>query len=238
MFFAIQDSIIRSSSEISFLVELMGQKTYEQFVLWGAPLLLIAVLMLFWFKKYVAPSVTVLVGVSIAFLCGFTTFKQASASLDLNAIFLIVSMMISTRILSECGFFEWIVIKMSKMMKGNVLLILFFLLLLCMVFSAFLDNLTTVILMVPLAIIIAQLLEIPVEITLLSVLVTANIGGTATLLGGAPNMILGTQTSLTFNDFILNALPCVVGLTVLFFIQVVFRMSGKLLQPAVIRSRV
>lgn len=238
MTFAIQDSIVRSSGNISFLSDLMGQELYSEFTFWGSPVLLALVLILFWFRKYIAPSVTVLIGVSVAFLCGFTTFKQASASLDLNAIFLIVSMMISTRILSECGFFEWIVISMTKILKGNVLLILFFLLLLCMVFSAFLDNLTTVILMVPLAIVIAQVLEIPVEITLLSVLMTANIGGAATLLGGGANMILGTQTRLTFNDFIVNAVPCVLGLTVLFFLQVVFQMSGKLLQPAIIRSRV
>ena len=224
--------------ELPFLAEKMGVELHGRFALWGAPILLLIVLILFWFRDRIASSVTVLIGVAVALLCGFTTFDRASASIDLNALFLIMSMMICTHILSESGFFEWAVIGMTKLLKGNVLLILFFLLFLCMLFSAFLDNVTTVMLMIPLAIIIARVLEIPVEATLLSVLLSANIGSMATLLGSPANMILGAQTELTFNDFLLNALPCAVGLTAVFFVFVVFRMSGKLLPPAVIRTRV
>ena len=216
----------------------MAQGTASDFAFWGSAAVFTLVLIFFMLRRFISPAVTVILGLFVSLICGFTNFQAASASIDLNVLFLVASMMISTSILTECGFFEWAVIGMTKLLKGNVFLILFMMLVTAMVFSAFLDNVTVMILMIPLAIIIAKALELPAEPILIVVLVAANLGGAATLLGGMHNMILGAQTDLTFNDFVLNAAPCVMGIGIVFILLATLLLSKRLHAPPAIRTKV
>lgn len=182
--------------------------------------------------------IAVLAGVLAVFLLRLITFEQAVRSVDLNVIFLLVGMMANVAVLAETGFFEWVAVFIAKKMKGNAVLILAGLLLATMVFSAFLDNVTCVILMAPLTIMITQLLEVPTVPFLIYEALASNIGGTATLIGDPPNIIIGSSAGLSFNDFLLNLTPVIAVVGLLFLFTVVLVMGRSLKIPAHVRTRV
>lgn len=121
--------------------------------------------------------------------------------IDFNVIFLLVSMMIIVNITARSGVFNWIANGLLKFTKGNPKWVLFT----CGIFtafaSAFLDNVTTVILVMPVTFIIAKELEIDPVPLLITEILTSNIGGTATLIGDPPNIIIGSAANLSFLDF-------------------------------------
>ena len=138
---------------------------------------------------------------------------------DFNVIFLLVSMMIIVNIATRSGMFNWVANEMLKKTKGKPVLIMACLGLFTAVASAFLDNVTTVILIMPVTFAIAKELDInPVPFLILEIL-TSNIGGTATLIGDPPNIIIGSAANFTFMDFI-NELTIIV-LAILFVAIVV-----------------
>lgn len=210
----------------------------NEFMFWGSLVIFVLVIFFLMLRKFISPAVTVILGIFLSILFGFTDFKHAAEVIDLNLLFLVSSMMITTSILTESGFFEWFVIGMTKYLRGNAFLILFMMLVCSMVFSAFLDNVTVMILMIPIAIVIAKVLELPVRPILFFVLVATNLGGAATLLGGTQNMILGVQTEFTFNDFIIHAAPCVMGIGVVFILLATLILSNNLTAPPHIRTKV
>lgn len=124
--------------------------------------------------------------------------------IDFNVIFLLVSMMIIVNIGARSKIFNWVAIELLKITKGNPMWILFTLGVFTALASAFLDNVTTVILVMPLTFIIAKELDIdPIPILITEVL-ASNIGGTATLIGDPPNIIIGSAAGLSFSDFLLE----------------------------------
>lgn len=124
--------------------------------------------------------------------------------IDFNVIFLLVSMMIIVNIASKSGMFNWVANELLKFTKGNPKKVLFTLGLFTAVVSAFLDNVTTVILIMPVTFIIAKELDInPVPI-LITEVIASNIGGTATLIGDPPNIIIGSAAGLSFLDFVME----------------------------------
>lgn len=143
---------------------------------------------------------------------------------DLNVIFLLIGMMVIVNILATTGLFEWVAVSIAQKTRGNGLLITIMLLLVTAFFSAFLDNVTTIILIAPVTILIAQILDLPAVPLLIMEAIFSNIGGTATLVGDPPNILIGSQANITFNDFIVNLGPIIVvmllifsGLTLLLF---------------------
>jgi len=157
--------------------------------------------------------------------------NAAVEKIDLNVIFLLIGMMICVNILASTGLFEWIAIVTAQVAKGNGPRLLMLMLLVTAFLSAFLDNVTTIILVAPITILITQLLEIPTTPFLILEAIFSNIGGTGTLVGDPPNIIIGSQTHLSFNDFILHLGPIalfillVVGLIVRFRIGSAFDVS-------------
>lgn len=143
--------------------------------------------------------------------------------IDFNVIFLLVSMMIIVSITTRSGVFNWIANELLKFTKGHPVKVLCALGLFTAVTSAFLDNVTTVILIMPITFAIAKKLDIDPIPFLLTEIFSSNIGGTATLIGDPPNIIIGSAGGLSFIDFIKELTPvilvimCVV-LTVLAFI--------------------
>lgn len=143
--------------------------------------------------------------------------------IDFNVIFLLVSMMVIVSITTRSGVFNWIANELLKFTKGHPVKVLCALGLFTAVTSAFLDNVTTVILIMPITFAIAKKLDIDPIPFLLTEIFSSNIGGTATLIGDPPNIIIGSAGGLSFIDFIKELTPvilvimCVI-LTVLAFI--------------------
>ncbi|MBU1043093.1 MAG: ArsB/NhaD family transporter [Candidatus Omnitrophica bacterium] len=158
----------------------------------------------------VSKTIVAVIGACLVIMLHLVSFEDAMRAVDLNVIFLLVGMMTCVFILSKTGFFEWAAISVAKHSRGNPFLIMCLLLLVTGVLSAFFDNVTTIILLVPLTILIAELLEInPIPFIILETL-ASNIGGTATLIGDPPNIIIGSAAKLSFSDFLVNLSPVVI----------------------------
>ena len=144
---------------------------------------------------------------------------------DFNVIFLLVSMMILVLIATKSGVFTWIANELLKLTKGSPVKILFALGLFTAIVSAFLDNVTTVILVMPITFAIAKQLEInPIPILITEVF-CSNIGGTSTLIGDPPNIIIGSAAGFSFMDFVVELAPviAIILLIILGYLAFVFK---------------
>lgn len=183
-------------------------------------------------------TVVAVVGASLMVAVRLVPFEEAIQAVDFNVIFLLVGMMTTVSILSKTGFFEWTAISVAKLARGNPVLIMLFLLAIAAGFSAFLDNVTTIVLLVPVTILITQVLEIsPIPFVILEA-IASNIGGTATLIGDPPNIIIGSQGGLTFNDFLINLAPVIMLVFALFCATALPIFKNKIKVPADVRKRV
>lgn len=124
--------------------------------------------------------------------------------IDFNVIFLLVSMMIIVNIAAKSGVFNWVANELLRFTKGNPKWVLFTLGIFTAIASAFLDNVTTVILIMPVTFVIAKELDINPIPLLITEILTSNIGGTATLIGDPPNIIIGSAAGFSFLDFVLE----------------------------------
>ncbi|MDD3437085.1 MAG: ArsB/NhaD family transporter [Candidatus Gastranaerophilales bacterium] len=149
--------------------------------------------------------------------------------IDFNVIFLLVSMMIIIHIAAGSGVFNWVANELLRFTKGKPKWVLLTLGIFTAVASAFLDNVTTVILIMPVTFIIAKELDISPIPLLITEILTSNIGGTATLIGDPPNIIIGSAAKLSFLDFVLELSGIVILiLTIsLFILMFIFRKSLK-----------
>lgn len=163
-------------------------------------------------------TVIVLIAATIAITIGITTglfqadksFEFAINSVDFNTIGLLLGMMIIVTILAETGIFQYIGIKMSKASKGNMWKLLVMMSVFTAVTSMFIDNVTTVLLMIPVTISIFKTFRMsPVPFILAQVL-ASNIGGTATLIGDPPNIMIGSAVNIDFNTFLIHMGPTIV----------------------------
>ena len=126
---------------------------------------------------------------------------------DWNVIFLLISMMIIVNIMTKTGVFQYVAIKAAKVGKGNPFTIMSIFAVVTALASAFLDNVTTVLLLAPVTLLIANELEVDPIPFLITEALASNIGGTATLIGDPPNIMIGSAAGLTFNEFIVNMAP-------------------------------
>ncbi|MCA9546302.1 MAG: hypothetical protein KC613_17980, partial [Myxococcales bacterium] len=148
-----------------------------------------------------------LLGATAAIMLGFVPYSEALHAVDLNVIFLLVGMMLSVNIMAKTGLFEWLAVKIAQRADGRGMVILSSFLIATAVLSAFLDNVTTVILIAPITILICEILVLPAIPFLILEALASNIGGAATLVGDPPNVIIASQTGLTFNQFLFNLGP-------------------------------
>lgn len=137
---------------------------------------------------------------------------EAFAAIDLDVIFLLMGMMIIVQVLGRTGIFQWLAVHSARLGKGQPLRTLIILSLVTAVASAFLDNVTTVVLLVPVTIFVANGLRVSAIPFLISEAFASNIGGGATLVGDPPNIIVASHTGLTFNEFLVHLAPIVVVL--------------------------
>jgi Na+/H+ antiporter NhaD/arsenite permease-like protein len=132
------------------------------------------------------------------------SFDEAIAAIDLNVIFLLMGMMIFVGVMKKTGMFQFLAYKAYAMAKGNVFVLVFILQIITAVVSAFLDNVTTMLLMIPVTIEIAVTLKINPLVLLIPEVFASNVGGTATLIGDPPNILIGSYAGLTFGQFVTN----------------------------------
>ncbi|EFC91639.1 Citrate transporter [Dethiosulfovibrio peptidovorans DSM 11002] len=170
-------------------------------------------------RGWMKASTATLLGASAMMLFRLVPGSAASQYIDSNTVGLLVGMMIVVGILSKTGLFQYIAVKAIKVTKGNGILILLSISLITAVLSAFLDNVTTVLLVSPVVVSLADLIKMNPLPLLMSEVIASNIGGTATLIGDPPNMIVGSYAGFSFNDFLLHLSPVV---TVVWVISMVF----------------
>ena len=132
------------------------------------------------------------------------SFEDAMQAMDMNVIFLLMGMMIIVGVLKKTGLFQWLAFKSYALARGNVFILSCILMLVTAVASAFLDNVTTMLLMIPVTIEIAVTLKINPIALLIPEVFASNVGGTATLIGDPPNIIIGSFAKLSFADFVVN----------------------------------
>ena len=137
-------------------------------------------------------------------------FYSADTGIDWNVIFLLLGMMIIVGVLRRTGVFEYTAIWAAKRAKGSPLRVMVLLVLITSVASAFLDNVTTVLLIAPVTLLVCERLDVDPTPFLIAEVLASNIGGAATLIGDPPNIIIGSRAGLDFNDFLVNMTPIVV----------------------------
>ena len=143
------------------------------------------------------------------------SFEDAMRAIDLNVIFLLMGMMIIVGVLKKTGLFQWLAYKSYALSRGNVFALSGILMVVTAVASAFLDNVTTMLLMIPVTIEIAVTLKVNPIAFLIPEVFASNVGGTATLIGDPPNIIIGSYAKLSFLDFVTNlGIICLICLVV------------------------
>ena len=182
------------------------------------------------------PKVTIaLIGAAAVIFLGLVSQDKTSVTglnehyfinfVDFNVIFLLVSMMIIVNITTRCGVFKWIAIELLKMTKGKPLLVLITLAFFTAILSAFLDNVTTVILIMPVTFVVAKILDLDPVPLLIAEVFASNIGGTSTLIGDPPNIIIGSAAGFSFIDFLweLTIICFIIMVAVLAFLYLCFK---------------
>jgi Na+/H+ antiporter NhaD/arsenite permease-like protein len=155
-------------------------------------------------------SIVALVGAALMVVSGVLTQEEAIKGIDWNTIGLLTGMMILVSISRRSGMFEYIAVWSAQAAKAHPAGMLLLLQIATAVLSAFLDNVTTVLLIVPVTLAVTKTLEVPVYPYLFAEVFASNIGGTATLIGDPPNIIIGSQAGLSFNDFVINLTPVII----------------------------
>lgn len=153
-------------------------------------------------------TIVAMVGASLVILTGIMTQEEALHHVDFNTLGLLIGMMVLVNITAKTGLFTWLGIKAAKLAKGEPIRILIYLSIITAFGSAFLDNVTTIMLMVPVAISISRELKFSPVPYVISLILASNIGGMATMIGDPPNIMIGSAVpELSFTDFIVHLAP-------------------------------
>ncbi len=175
-------------------------------------------------EKFFHRTIAALIGASLVLVIGVITPEKAWEAIDQNTILLLFGMMNIVTVMGKSGFFNIVATKAVKLTKGSPVKVLWIFSLLTALFSAFLDNVTTVLFMAPVMINIAEKLKLNPIPYLIAIVLASNTGGTATLIGDPPNIIIGSIAGKTFNDFLIEVAPYailafILGLMVMHFLM-------------------
>lgn len=198
---------------------------------WIATLVLVAVYALIAFE-FMHRTLAAFLGASLILTITYTAgsfspdyiilpFEDAMQAIDMNVIFLLMAMMMIVGVLKKTGVFQWMAYKSFQAARGNVFALSSILMVVTAVTSAFLDNVTTMLLIIPVTIEIALTLKINPVTLLVPEAFASNVGGTATLIGDPPNIMIGSYAKLSFIQFVQNlTVICVICLifTVIYFV--------------------
>ena len=174
-------------------------------------IIIFAVTMIAIMSEKVHRALAAVAGATLLLIFGILDVESLASYIDYNTVGILIGMMLFVSVVKISGLFEYIAIKAAKLSKGKpwVIMILFFVI--TAVLSAFLDNVTTVLLVGPMTIAVTSILGINPLPYLITQILASNIGGTATLIGDPPNIMIGSAAELSFNDFIVNTgIPAVI----------------------------
>lgn len=174
-------------------------------------------------------AVVSLLGACILIFLGVLNQEQAIQGIDFNTIGLLVGMMLIVAISQKTGMFQYLAIKSAKAVKGEPWRVLVMLSIVTASLSALLDNVTTVLLIVPVTLVITDELKLHPYPFLFTQIFASNIGGTATLIGDPPNIMIGSAVGLTFMDFVINVAPIIPVIMFATFLPLKF-IYGKKMQ--------
>ncbi|MGC4936332.1 ArsB/NhaD family transporter [Kribbella sp. DT2] len=170
-------------------------------------------------------------GAAVLLALGVTDSEHAFYShdtgIDWDVIFLLFGMMVIVGVLRRTGVFEYVAIWAAKRAKGSPLRVMLLLTLITATASAFLDNVTTVLLIAPVTLLVCDRLGISPVPFLIAEVMASNIGGAATLIGDPPNIIIASRSGLTFNDFLVHLAPLVVVEMIVFCLVVPWLFRGS-----------
>ena len=152
-------------------------------------------------------AVAAMLGASVIVFLHIVPWEMIPVYVDLGTIFLLMGMMIIVNTARGSGLFEFIAIKTAKLAKGSPIRVLLLFSVVTAVVSAFLDNVTTVLLLTPMLLYIANVMRITPVPFLIAEIFASNIGGAATLIGDPPNIMIGSAAGLSFNEFLINLGP-------------------------------
>jgi Na+/H+ antiporter NhaD/arsenite permease-like protein len=165
-------------------------------------------------------------------------FHVEELGVDWNVIFLLISMMTIINLMRPTGLFEYIAIKSAKWGRGEPFRIMAIFAIVTAILSALLDNVTTVLLLAPVTLLIADALEIdPIPFLIVEAL-ASNVGGTATLIGDPPNIMIASKAKLNFMDFIYNLAPIVIVIMVVFLVVIKLIFGKKLHTREELKQRI
>jgi Na+/H+ antiporter NhaD/arsenite permease-like protein len=167
-------------------------------------------------------AIVALLGAGLLILAGVLDQKEAVQAVDFNTLGLLLGMMLIVNITRRSGLFQFVAIWSAKKVDARPWGILLMMSIVTAVFSAFLDNVTTVLLTVPVTLLITDELKVKPYPYLFAQIFASNIGGTATLIGDPPNIMIGSATGLTFNDFGLALTPVILVVMVATMIPLYF----------------
>jgi Na+/H+ antiporter NhaD/arsenite permease-like protein len=158
-----------------------------------------------------------------------SAFYSEHSGIDWNVIFLLMGMMMIVGVLKKTGMFEYLAIWSVKKARAKPFRVMAMLVVITAVASALLDNVTTVLLIAPVTLLVCERLALPAVPFLIAEVMASNIGGTATLVGDPPNIIIASRAGLTFNDFLVHLAPVVVVLVIALLVlcRVMFRKSFR-----------
>ncbi|CVK18250.1 SLC13 family permease [Sporomusa sphaeroides] len=179
----------------------------QDYAFWGSVIVFLITYILIILEK-IPRMVVAMGGGIIMLLLGFLTQETAlKDDIDFNTLGLLTGMMILVAVIRRTGVFEALAIWSASITRGEPLRLLALLSFITATVSAFLDNVTTVLLIVPVTLTLTKMLQVNPVPFLISEIIASNVGGTATLIGDPPNIMIGSATGLDFNSFIINLAP-------------------------------
>lgn len=165
-------------------------------------------------------------------------FYNHDTGIDWNVIFLLLGMMIIVGVIHKTGFFEYLAVKAIKKAKGEPKRALVSLIILTAVASAILDNVTTILLAIPMTLIVCKQLNVSPVPFILSQVFASNIGGASTLVGDPPNIIIASRANLSFNDFLIHMAPWVIVVMLVITPMLVFMFRKQLINTVADRAAI
>lgn len=187
-------------------------------------------------------TIVAIVGAGLVLVLGILdqheAFHMEELGIDWNVIFLLISMMLIINIMRPTGIFEYIAVKSAKVAGAEPFRILIVFAAVTAVLSAFLDNVTTVLLITPVTLLIADALEVDPIPYLISCALASNIGGTATLVGDPPNIMIASKAKLDFMAFIYHLTPLVILLTICYLYVIKLIWGKKLITTPELKQKI
>ncbi len=182
-------------------------------------------------------TIAAVLGGCILIISGGVSQAAAYAQVDLNVVFLLLGMMILVDALAETGFFQWVAISLARATGGDPLKTLVSLVAIAAVLAALLDSVATVLMLAPVTVLIADQLELDAALFLILMVIGANVGGAATLVGSLPNLLIGSGADLTYNQFLGHLAPLALVCLGVLLVIIWWRYRGRLHVPQDVRAR-